>query len=168
MNTFIQVESSNIMGLSYDKEKKEMALLFNGGSITIYKKVELDDFIKTFSAKSIGSHLHRFIKGNFAYVSIGKTVNLEIVDIKKQAFEDIKFDLDAKFDLENKLKMILTDVDFERDYAILPCEDDIKIYSGNVSVPDGKIGIVYGPGECPYKEVECNSCKGTGVRIANI
>jgi hypothetical protein len=139
MNTFIEVESSNISGLSYDKEKKEMAVLFtNSGGITIYKGIEIDTFHQVLNAKSIGSYLHRKIYKNYSHMNVQPTSKIFLVDAGK------------------KYITIISDVDFQRKHTIEPCDMCHKIYSGNVySVLEDEL-------------LKCGKCNGTGIEQKNI
>ena len=57
------VSSSNVKSVGYDPAEKTMAVEFKDGSVYHYHDVESDTHEGLMGAKSIGSHLHKNIKG---------------------------------------------------------------------------------------------------------
>lgn len=72
-----KVESSNVSGLGYDDNSETMALEMINGNLFYYldiPKIHYEEMIKCnkeqVGISSIGSYLHRNIKGNYRYTRI--------------------------------------------------------------------------------------------------
>lgn len=61
------VKSSNIKACGYDPDKKTMAVEFADGSLYHYADVSKSDYDDLVSAKSVGSHFHKHIKGVYSF-----------------------------------------------------------------------------------------------------
>jgi hypothetical protein len=66
------VKSGQIAEIGHDGDT--LAVRFkHGGTLYHYHGVSADDFSKFQKAESLGSHLHKHIKGNFKFTKIGET-----------------------------------------------------------------------------------------------
>ena len=61
------VKSSNVARVGYDAEGRTMAVEFTDGSIYHYHDVEKNVHDDLISAKSVGSHLHKNVKGVYKH-----------------------------------------------------------------------------------------------------
>lgn len=61
------VESTNISKVGYDPATKTLAVAFADGSLYHYQNVEPSAHDDLLAAKSMGSHLHKNIKGAYKY-----------------------------------------------------------------------------------------------------
>ncbi len=73
----VHVESSNVKSLGYNDDRQIMALEMLDGIIYYYldiPKIHFDEMIRCnkegIGISSIGSYLHRNVKGNYRYVRI--------------------------------------------------------------------------------------------------
>jgi len=66
----IPVVSSNIQSIGYDEESETLYVQFLNGSLYEYKNVPLMEFEQLKNASSIGSYMHRNIKGAYPYMRI--------------------------------------------------------------------------------------------------
>jgi len=64
------VSSSNIDSVGYDESSEILYIRFLNGSLYIYKNVSLLVYEQLLSAPSLGSYMHRNIKGAYAYERI--------------------------------------------------------------------------------------------------
>ena len=67
-----KVKSSNIATVGYDSMKQELEIEFVTGGIYKYLKVPEDVYINLMTAPSIGSAVHKLIKGKFEFKQEGK------------------------------------------------------------------------------------------------
>lgn len=118
MRTFLKVESSNIAGISYNKETKEVNILFIGGAIYTYKEVSVEAFQDLYKANSIGSHLNQNFVKHYSYEKKEPAKEMVYAAIYKQGFEN------TENNEKYRLHVILTDFDLEREYAIIPCDEE--------------------------------------------
>lgn len=63
----VSVNSSNITGLEYNKENSSLLVYFKGGSVYRYNEVPFEEYENLLHAKSVGSYLHRSIKGSYDF-----------------------------------------------------------------------------------------------------
>lgn len=70
MPEMIPVSSSNLLGIGYDLENKEVYVWFINGSVYVYRGVEEYVFEEFRTAPSHGSYLHRNFKNNYSYERI--------------------------------------------------------------------------------------------------
>lgn len=68
-----RVFSSHINGVGYDIDSKELAVEFKDGRTAVYMDVPSDVAQMVVDAPSVGSALHRFIKGRFAFGYVNRT-----------------------------------------------------------------------------------------------
>ena len=61
------VKSSNITQVGYDVDNKTMAVKFSDGTIYHYHDVEKNVHDDLVSAKSVGAHLHKNVKGIYRH-----------------------------------------------------------------------------------------------------
>lgn len=61
------VASSNIRSVGYDPNEKTLAIEFKDGAVYHYHDCEKDVHEALIGAKSVGSHFHANIKGNYKY-----------------------------------------------------------------------------------------------------
>jgi hypothetical protein len=66
----IAVSSSNVESIGYDENIESLYVKFINGSIYEYKNVPKMVFEQLLFAPSIGSYMHRNIKGSFAYEKV--------------------------------------------------------------------------------------------------
>lgn len=66
----IQVSSSNVESIGFNKEDGVLYVKFLSGGLYIYKNVPLFEFEGLKNAPSIGSYLHRNIKNAYPYERI--------------------------------------------------------------------------------------------------
>jgi len=73
----VTVDSSNINGVGYHSKRKIMAVRMNNDTIYNYidvpKKIYtemMDCYNNNIDISSIGSYLHRHVKGNYRYVRV--------------------------------------------------------------------------------------------------
>ena len=64
------VSSSNVAELGYDSENQIVYVKFLNGAIFIYKNVPQNEYDGLLNAPSIGSYLHRNLKGVYPYERI--------------------------------------------------------------------------------------------------
>lgn len=64
------VSSSNVAELGYDLETKTVYVRFLNGTLYIYKNVPINEYNGLLNAPSIGSYLHRNLKGVYPYERI--------------------------------------------------------------------------------------------------
>ena len=67
MIDLVPVTSSNIDAVGYDPQEKILAVKFKDGSLYHYSDVEKDVHEGLTSAKSIGAHFHKNIKGSYSH-----------------------------------------------------------------------------------------------------
>ena len=65
------VSSSNVDSVGYDENTETLYVQFLNGTIYEYKNVPIMVFEQLLSSPSIGSYMHRNIKGIFSYQRIG-------------------------------------------------------------------------------------------------
>lgn len=102
--TLKYVESSNIVGISYDEESKTLYVMFGNRKVYSYKEVPKETYEEFISANSLGRFIHANIKPKF---------NCEKVDISN---------VYMYVDTFSNQKVILTEIDRERKYALLDGE----------------------------------------------
>lgn len=61
------VTSSNVASVGYDPDTKVMSIEFKDGSVYHYHDVESDLHEQLLAAKSIGSFLHKNVKGAYKF-----------------------------------------------------------------------------------------------------
>lgn len=66
-----QVSSSNVEAVGYDEKTETLRVWFLSGSIYDYKGVRKMEYEALRDAPSVGSYLHRNIKGQYAYEKVG-------------------------------------------------------------------------------------------------
>ena len=64
---WIDVESSNVNAIGYNENNQEVYIRFNNGTTYKYSNVPIQEFEGLKNAPSIGSYLHRNIKGSYPY-----------------------------------------------------------------------------------------------------
>lgn len=64
------VSSSNVDSVGYDETSEILFIRFLNGSLYIYKNVPLIIYEQLLNAPSVGSYMHRNIKGAYAYERI--------------------------------------------------------------------------------------------------
>jgi hypothetical protein len=57
--------SSNIKSIGFDPKERIMAVEFSDGAVYHYHDVEKNIYEDLLGAKSVGSHFHKNIKGNY-------------------------------------------------------------------------------------------------------
>ena len=62
--------------------------------------------------------MHRYFKGEYAYERKESATEMIYASIYKQGFPD------TEFGEKNRIHVILTDFDLEREYAIIPCNEE--------------------------------------------
>ncbi|MDR3611401.1 MAG: KTSC domain-containing protein [Ignavibacteriaceae bacterium] len=67
----IFVSSSNVEALGYDDNTQTLRVWFLNGSIYDYRGVGKMEFEGLLNAPSIGSYLHKNIKGQYSYEKVG-------------------------------------------------------------------------------------------------
>lgn len=67
----IPVSSSNVESIGYNESSQTLRIRFLNGAIYDYKNVPVFEFEQLKVAPSVGSYLHRNIKGAYAYERIG-------------------------------------------------------------------------------------------------
>ncbi|ADD67492.1 conserved hypothetical protein [Denitrovibrio acetiphilus DSM 12809] len=67
----VPVASSNVAEIGHDANTEVLFIRFNDGSLYTYKGVPVFEYEGLLSADSVGSYLHRNIKGNYPYERIG-------------------------------------------------------------------------------------------------
>ncbi|WP_339810358.1 KTSC domain-containing protein [uncultured Imperialibacter sp.] len=65
------VSSSNIEAVGYDDDSETLRIWFLNGSIYDYSGVGLLEYQSLRDAASVGSYLHRNIKGQYSYQKVG-------------------------------------------------------------------------------------------------
>ncbi|PZR01231.1 MAG: KTSC domain-containing protein [Flavobacterium psychrophilum] len=65
------VPSSNIEAIGYDEESQTLRVWFLNGSIYDYSGVSIVEYNGLKDAPSLGSYLHRNIKGQYPYEKVG-------------------------------------------------------------------------------------------------
>ncbi len=65
------VSSSNIEAVGHDVESETLRVWFLNGSIYDYSGVNSMEFEALHNAPSVGSYLHRNIKGQYPYEKVG-------------------------------------------------------------------------------------------------
>jgi len=65
------VSSSNVESIGYDENTESLFIRFLNGTLYEYKNVPKVIHEQLMAAPSIGSYLHRNVKGIFAYERIG-------------------------------------------------------------------------------------------------
>ena len=66
----ISVSSSNVSSVGYDDTSQTLYVQFHTGAVYIYKGVPRHEFEGLQDASSVGSYLHRNIKGVYPYERI--------------------------------------------------------------------------------------------------
>lgn len=94
------VQSSNIVGVSYEKETKTLYVLFGNKKAYMYLNVEDYDYEFLIKSPSVGAYLARHIKPKYPASFVFAT--------KKYLVSDYK-----------DCKLVLTDVDEGRGYALI-------------------------------------------------
>lgn len=61
------VKSSNIKSCGYNPQDKTLAVEFSDGTVYHYADVGQTEFDDLVSAKSVGSHFHKHIKGVYKF-----------------------------------------------------------------------------------------------------
>lgn len=61
------VKSSNIKSCGYDSASRTLAVEFSDGTVYHYADVDKSDYDDLVSAKSVGSHFHKHIKGVYKF-----------------------------------------------------------------------------------------------------
>jgi hypothetical protein len=64
------VASSNVQSIGYDENTETLYIRFLNGSLYIYKNVPIMVYEQLLGAPSVGSYMHRNIKGVFPYERI--------------------------------------------------------------------------------------------------
>jgi hypothetical protein len=67
---FIPVSSSNVESIGYSESTESLFVKFLNGSIYEYKNVPKMEYEQLMAAPSIGSYMHRNIKGSYTYERI--------------------------------------------------------------------------------------------------
>lgn len=67
---WVNVASSNVAGISYDKENKNLFVEFSKGSVYVYYGVPKAIAKDMFLANSMGKFVHRYLKNKYAYRQI--------------------------------------------------------------------------------------------------
>lgn len=62
--------SSNISGIAYDPETSTLEIEYKSGDVFQYHKVSVEKFAALMADKSLGSHLHKNIKGFHEYTKV--------------------------------------------------------------------------------------------------
>ena len=65
------VSSSNVEAVGYDEDTQTLRVWFLNGSVYDYKGVSLMEYDGLKNAPSIGSYLHKNIKGQYSYEKVG-------------------------------------------------------------------------------------------------
>ena len=65
------VSSSNVEAVGYDEDSQILRVWFLNGSVYDYKGVSQLEFEGLRDAPSVGSYLHRNIKGQYSYEKVG-------------------------------------------------------------------------------------------------
>ncbi len=66
----INVSSSNLKSVGYDKAKSQLEIEFNSGGIYVYYNVPENIFDDLMEASSKGKYFHKFINEVFGYTKI--------------------------------------------------------------------------------------------------
>jgi hypothetical protein len=61
------VSSSNIKSIGFDPKERIMAVEFSDGAVYHYHNIEKNTYEDLLSAKSVGSHFHKNIKGVYKH-----------------------------------------------------------------------------------------------------
>lgn len=64
----IEVNSSNIARVGFDKDTSSLFLEYKGGNLYVYSDVSLDIYNKLMSADSVGRFVNEEIKGTYDFV----------------------------------------------------------------------------------------------------
>lgn len=65
------VSSSNVEAVGYDEDTQTLRVWFINGSVYDYSGVSQPEFEGLRDAPSVGSYLHRNIKGQYPYEKVG-------------------------------------------------------------------------------------------------
>lgn len=68
----VDVKSGQVQSVAYNKEKKIMEVMFNGGAKYQYHGVSPMDHLSLMTADSISKHLAEHVKGKFKFEKVGK------------------------------------------------------------------------------------------------
>jgi hypothetical protein len=72
----VQIDSTNIEQFGYSVKNQEFVVRFLNNTAYVYKDVPVDVAVESFSAPSIGSWMHRNLKGFYRFESIDSMLNL--------------------------------------------------------------------------------------------
>ena len=64
------VTSSNIQGVSYDRDTQTLYVQFKNGSEYSYASIPSDEYEELISATSVGSYFNDNIKGQYAFTRV--------------------------------------------------------------------------------------------------
>lgn len=70
--TLQTVNSTAIHAVGYDRERREMEIVFNGGGIYLYEHVPQDVFLQFMRAPSKGTFFLQRIRGRFRHQRLGR------------------------------------------------------------------------------------------------
>ncbi len=66
----VEVEASNVSKIGYNDKEKILGVEFNNETLYYYLDIPKEHYDEMLKCKSIGSYMHRNIKGNFRYIRV--------------------------------------------------------------------------------------------------
>jgi hypothetical protein len=66
----VEVESSNVVSIGYDKRAEELFVEFKGGAIYMYSDVPKEEFDNLMKSESVGNYIRLYIQDSFFYERI--------------------------------------------------------------------------------------------------